>query len=142
MFPSSEIQYLSDYRLSVIDAYFENPKQYGSPGNQMSTVKSDQDRVDTHMEHFGEDMNTVWTEYFPRTYYNLIDTKSKAQFRREIAGFINFDPENERLFKESKTNRLYVVPKLKREYIKRKGSDLPVFCSYTCTEIKYDFKKK
>jgi len=144
MYTSVEYDEISDYRMAVIEAYMDNPDQFGDRGRQMSSIKGDQIRVRTHMEHFpDENMNFVWTEYFPRIYYNLVSDKMKASLKRKVAGFINFNPESECVFKESNTNKIYVVPKLPRPYLTKqvrlvdKITEIPVFCSHECTEISY-----
>ena len=147
MFSESEIANLTEYRLNFVHEFYEN--HFDSRGKvdgygSISGLNKDQDLVELHLEHYvGEDMNKVWTEYFPRVYFNLMNDnmKSLQSEKRGIAsGHMRFDPEHERIFKEE-NGKIYVVPKLNRPYItlERQIGDqiikLPVFCEKPCKEI-------
>ena len=143
MYLLPEIKLLSDYRINCIKAFLSNTTQYRSLRNIMAGVEEDQIRVKTHLENYDEDLNTKWTEYFPRIYHNFFES-DRAAFKKDIEGFISFDPENERIFKDLVTNQMYVVPKLDRDYISKEyddGSRIPVFCNNPCKEIKFHVKK-
>lgn len=73
MYTDAEYDKISDYRMAVIDAFMDNPDQFGDRGRQMSTIKGDQMRVRTHMEHYpDENMNFVWTECKLLTYHKTL----------------------------------------------------------------------